>query len=124
MLLDTHTFLWIAAEPQKLSPRARAVCSSDSLILSVASIWEISIKSHTGRIALPSPLKDYLLKQIRFAEITMLPIQFHHAVIAGGLDSPHKDPFDRMLAAQCLEEKLPCVTRDRFFSECGVETIW
>jgi PIN domain nuclease of toxin-antitoxin system len=90
-LLDTHTFLWIAAEPEKLSPRAHTVCSSDSLILSAASIWEISIKSRTGRIALPPP---------------------------------HKDPFDRMLAAQCLEEKLPCVTRDRFFSACGVETIW
>jgi PIN domain nuclease of toxin-antitoxin system len=124
VLLDTHTFLWISAEPVKLSSRARAVCSSESLILSAASIWEISIKNRSGRIALPSPLNDYMLKQIRFAGVTVLPIQFRHAITAGELDSPHKDPFDRMLAAQCLEEHLPCVTKDPFFATCGVETIW
>ena len=53
VLIDTHTFLWIAAEPEKLSHRARVVCSAEALFLSVASVWEISIKSHIGRLTLP-----------------------------------------------------------------------
>ena len=124
VLIDTHTFLWIAAEPEKLSQVARVVCSAETLVLSVASVWEISIKSHIGRLTLPGPPGDYLAKQIRYGGISVLPIQFRHAVAAGELSSAHKDPFDRMLAAQCLNEHLPCVTKDRFFSECGVETIW
>jgi PIN domain nuclease of toxin-antitoxin system len=124
VLIDTHIFLWIATEPEKLSPRAHAACSTETLLLSVASVWEISIKHRIGRLTLPGSPVDYLAKQIRFAGALVLPIQFRHAVLAGGLSTLHKDPFDRMLAAQCLEEHLPFVTKDGFFAECGVETIW
>jgi PIN domain nuclease of toxin-antitoxin system len=82
VLIDTHTFLWIAAEPEKLSDRAREVCSVETLVLSVASVWEISIKSHIGRLKLPGPSGDYLAKQIRYGGISVLPIQFRHAVAA------------------------------------------
>lgn len=65
VLIDTHTFLWIAAEPEKLSDRARVVCAAETLVLSVAIVWEISIKSHIGGLTLPGPPGDYLAKQIR-----------------------------------------------------------
>jgi PIN domain nuclease of toxin-antitoxin system len=61
---------------------------------------------------------------VRFAGATLLSIHFTHAITAGALESPHKDPFDRMPAAQCLEEDLSCVTRDPFFASAGVHTIW
>jgi PIN domain nuclease of toxin-antitoxin system len=124
VLLDTHTFLWMAAEPDKLSPRARDVCARESLTLSVASVWEIGIKCRIGRLALPSSPADYLARQIRIAGVSILSIHYRHALAAAALPMRHKDPFDRMLAAQCLEEGLPCVTRDPAFAEYGVQAIW
>jgi PIN domain nuclease of toxin-antitoxin system len=124
VLLDTHTFLWMAAEPEKLSARAREVCAGESLTLSVASIWEIGIKCQIGRVVLPAAAREYLARQIRVAGISVLPINYRHALAAAALPMRHEDPFDRMLAAQCLEEGLPCVTRDLVFAEYGVEAIW
>lgn len=124
VLIDTHTFLWMATQPEKLSPKAKAACTEGDLYLSVASVWEISIKYRIGRLPLPAPPANYLPQQIDFARASLLPIHFKHAIAAGRIDSPHKDRFDRMLAAQCLEEKLACVSRDPFFRLCGVETIW
>ena len=124
VLIDTHTFLWMAAEPEKLSARAREVCATETLVLSVASVWEIAIKYRTGRLLLPLAPESYIPRQVGFSRATILPIHFAHAVRSGGLDSNRKDPFDRMIASQCLEEGLPCVTRDPFFGTCGVATIW
>jgi PIN domain nuclease of toxin-antitoxin system len=124
VLIDTHTFLWMAAEPEKLSSRAREVCATETLVLSVASVWEISIKYRTGRLPLPLAPESYIPRQVSFLRATILPIHFVHAIRSGRIDSGHKDPFDRMLAAQCFEEGLPCVTRDPFFRTCGVSTIW
>jgi PIN domain nuclease of toxin-antitoxin system len=123
VLLDTHTFLWMAAEPDRLSARARDVCGSENLVLSVASIWEIGIKCQIGRLVLPAAPREYLTRQIRIAGVSILPIQYRHALAAAALPMRHKDPFDRMLVAQCLEEGLPCVTRDPIFAEYGVEVI-
>jgi len=124
VLIDTHIFLWMAAEPEKLSAGARAVCASAELFFSVAGVWEISLKNRIGRLPLPGTAGDYLAKQVRLAGVSIMPIQFRHAITAGALASNHKDPFDRMLAAQCIEEGLACVTKDPFFASCGIETIW
>jgi PIN domain nuclease of toxin-antitoxin system len=124
VLLDTHTFIWMADSPEKLSRRARVVCTEESLVLSVASVWELAIKARLGRLTFSESIENYVLRQTRMGAISILPIRVPHAIRAGGLNSPHKDPFDRMLAAQCMEENLPCVTKDRFFSDCGVEAIW
>ena len=124
VLIDTHTFLWMVAAPEKLSSRANSVCVAEDLVLSVASVWEISIKNHIGRLELPASAGDYISRQVRNGGISILPIHFRHAVAAGELPSAHKDPFDRMIAAQCLDENLPCVTKDSYFAKCGVEAIW
>ena len=113
----------MAAEPENLSSRARAVCETATLVLSVASIWEIAIKWSAGRLPLPKPPHEYVSAQIRQASVTILPIYYRHALASSTLP-PHKNPFDRMLAAQCLEEKLPCVTDDVAIGEYGVEIIW
>jgi PIN domain nuclease of toxin-antitoxin system len=125
VLLDTHTFIWMADSPEKLSRRARVICEEEgSLVLSVASVWELAIKARLGRLTFAESIETWVLRQTPIGGISILPILVPHAIRAGGLESEHKDPFDRMLAAQCLEEHLPCVTKDRFFSQCGVEIIW
>jgi PIN domain nuclease of toxin-antitoxin system len=124
VLLDTHTFIWLADSPEKLSPRARVVCEEGSLLLSVASVWELATKARLGRLTFTESIENYVLRQMRIGGISILPIRVAHAVRAGGLESEHKDPFDRRLAAQCLAESLPCVTKDAFFATCGVEAIW
>ena len=76
----------------------------------------------------PSPAassaREYIARQIKQAGVSMLPIQYRHALTAAGFPMLHKDPFDRMLAAQCLEEGLQCVTRDPAIAAYGVPTIW
>ena len=74
VLIDTHTFLWIAAQPEKLSIRARAVCSAEALVLSIVSVWEIAIENRIGRLPLPGHPADYLTRQVRLAGATILPI--------------------------------------------------
>jgi len=124
VLIDTHTFLWMAAATDKLPPRAREVCETAELVFSVASVWEIGIKWETGRLPLPRSPREYIGRQIKQAGVSMLPIQYRHALTAAGFPMLHKDPFDRMLAAQCLEEGLQCVTRDPAIAAYGVPTIW
>jgi PIN domain nuclease of toxin-antitoxin system len=124
VLVDTHTFLWMAAEPEKLPSEAREVCETADLVLSVASIWEIGIKWEAGRLSLPSNPRDMIATQIRLGGFSVLPIQYRHALAAAALPMLHRDPFDRMLAAQCLEEKLKCVTKDPAIAAYGVEAIW
>jgi PIN domain nuclease of toxin-antitoxin system len=123
-LLDTHVFLWAASDPARLSERARAACESGELLLSVASIWEIMIKVQIGRLELPGTPREFLSRQLRAGQISVLPVHARHAFRAGELPQHHRDPFDRMLAAQSLEEELPLITRDPLFSPYGVGVVW
>jgi PIN domain nuclease of toxin-antitoxin system len=123
-LIDTHIFLWMAAEPEKLAERARNICETGELVFSVASVWEVGIKWESGRLQLPAPPREYMASQIKRGGVSLLPIQYRHALRVASLPMLHKDPFDRMLAAQCLEEGLKCVTRDSAIGAYGVETIW
>ena len=114
----------MAAEPERLSARARQVCTTGDLSLSVASIWEIGIKFHLGRLPLPEVPEKYIARQVRQAGISILPIHYRHALAASALPLTHKDPFDRMLAAQCIAESMACVSKDPMIADFGVEVIW
>lgn len=114
----------MAVAPEKLSLKARAVCESAELILSVASVWEIAIKYEMGKLPLPAPIRQFLDRQIRLANVTLLPIHYRHALRAAGLRGDHKDPFDRMIAAQSLEEEMPCITADPKLENFGTIRIW
>ena len=74
VLIDTHTFLWMAAEPEKLPARAREICETAELVFSVASVWEISIKWEIGRLPLPVPPHDFLTRELKRGGVTTLPI--------------------------------------------------
>ena len=124
-LLDTHTFLWAIADDKRLSRRAQKIFTGpNDLWLSVASVWEILIKVKTGKLPLPQPSGAYLVRKAAENRIEVLPIKLDHILRIESLEEHHRDPFDRVLIAQSIEEKLPLVTSDPHFERYPVELIW
>lgn len=124
-LLDTHAFLWAIAEEAKLSQRAQKIYTGNSrLSLSVASVWEILIKLKAGKLNLPQPCGPYLVRELAKNRIDVLPVRLDHVLRVEGLETHHRDPFDRILIAQSIEEDLPIITADPIFSKYPVEIIW
>lgn len=124
-LLDTHTFLWAISGDERLSRRAAELFAGPSdLWLSVASIWEILIKVRIGKMPLPVPAGPYIVKKLAQNRIETLPVTRDHVLKIETLPMHHGDPFDRMLIAQSIEEKLPLVTADHVFAHYPVELIW
>lgn len=126
LLLDTHALLWWLTDDPSLSPAARrAIGRPGNLVLvSAASAWEIGTKVRLGRLPGAEGLaQDFaaFLSRERFEE---LPISLEHGIRAGLLPGPHKDPFDRMLAAQSEAENLPIVSNDRIFDVYNVRRLW
>lgn len=125
-LLDTHAFIWLITEDPKLSPAA-CDCIFDgrtSLYLSSASVWEIVIKCTIGKLRLPGHPQAFISRQLVTNSIEELPITFKHAFHLQQLPDHHKDPFDRMLVAQAISEKLPIITIDPIIAQYPVKTIW
>lgn len=111
LLLDTHILIWAAAEPDRLRPALRAAIEApeNDVLVSAASVWELSIKQALGRIVFPLAELPDLLERMG---IEALPISVAHAVTAGALPRHHGDPFDRMLVAQAILDDLMLVTED------------
>jgi PIN domain nuclease of toxin-antitoxin system len=124
--LDTHAFLWWITEDRRLSARAREVMAAggNDLLLSAASGWEIAIKASLGRVSLPIPIDRFLSEQLQRNDIGILPIEMSHALRVHALPLLHRDPFDRLLVAQALLEKLRILTSDRQVAQYDVETLW
>jgi PIN domain nuclease of toxin-antitoxin system len=124
-LLDTHTFLWAIAEGGKLSRRAQQIYTGpNDLWLSVASVWEILIKTKAGKLPMPEPVGPYLIKKLAQNQIELLPITLDHVLKIESLPPHHRDPFDRLLIAQAIKEKWPIITADPWFERYPVEVIW
>ncbi len=125
-LLDTAIFLWSLANPDKLNRKAVALLEDmqQSLFLSPASSWEISIKWASGKLKLPEAPSAYVTKRLSWHGIRSLPITHLHALTAGELPRHHSDPFDRMLIAQAQSENLVVLTSDPVFRSYEVETLW
>ena len=120
MLLDTHALLWWLAD-EELAPETRDQIAdpANSVAVSAASVWEISIKRALGKLTVP----DDLPEQIRASDFAPLPIDLNHALAAGQLPKHHDDPFDRMLIAQAQIEQLTIVTRDKRFRDYDVAVV-
>ena len=125
LLLDTHTFLWWNNEPEKLSSHALELCknSDNTLILSVASIWEMQIKNQLGKLRLNKPLAD-IIRQEGENGIEILPVEATHIFALDSLPNHHKDPFDRLLVAQALVEGAVLVSADPLVKQYPVEVEW
>jgi len=125
-LLDTHVLLWWLFDDPKLSDPARDVIRApeNRILVSSASGWEIATKSRLGKLPHAGDITDNLPSLLQKARFTILPITMVHALAAGALPGPHRDPFDRMLIAQGQIEQIPIVTSDRAFKKYPVELIW
>lgn len=125
-LLDTHTFLWWDQKSTTLSAKALALFqdTSTSLLLSVASVWEMQIKLSLGKLTLPAPLMQIINNQITINQIALLPITLSHISGLAGLPMHHRDPFDRMLIAQAITEGIPIISADPAMAEYPVTVIW
>ena len=126
LLLDTHTFIWWDSEPAKLSTKVLALCQDqeNTLILSVASVWQIQIKSQLGKIKLNLPMKELIISQQKINNIVILPIALKHILSLEGLPSHHKDPFDRLLIAQANTENAVLISCDSVFADYPVSLLW
>ena len=124
-LLDTHSLLWWWTDAKRLSASARAAIEAeDRIVVSTASIWEIAIKTASGRLdAIVDFRRHYrpLMKRNGFESLAMTD---DHALMAGFLPGQHRDPFDRMLAAQAVIEDLTVITRDPQLARFGCRTLW
>jgi len=120
-LLDTHTLVWWLANDATLSQTARKIIANpDNLIfISAASVWEIAIKKQIGKLNVP----DNLEAQIEQEDFQAIPINISHAAYIEKLPLHHKDPFDRIIIAQAICEKMKIITRDKKFDVYPVEVI-
>ncbi len=126
VLLDTHAFLWAVDASSHLSKKAIQVFESDQneLFLSAASVWEMAIKVSLGRLELPKTVNNFVAEQLAENRITFVEVGFRPVCQVATLPFHHRDPFDRLLAAQCLVDDYLLLSRDRVFKEYGVKTIW
>jgi PIN domain nuclease of toxin-antitoxin system len=124
VLLDTHTLLWALTDQSRLSERVQRLLPQADTWFSAASVWEILIKAQLGKIALPRPTGPYLISKLQLNGVRILDIKPDHVLRIEFLPDHHRDPFDRMLIAQSLEENLPLVTVDHIFARYPVERIW
>jgi PIN domain nuclease of toxin-antitoxin system len=126
LLLDTHAFLWFIIGSSNLSGKARALIEdpANERLLSVASLWEIAIKTSLGKLILSAPFSDLIPTQLTLSGVELLNIKIDHLSILTTLPFHHRDPFDRLIAAQALVEKIPVVGFDSSFDRYGVTRHW
>jgi len=125
-LLDSHTVIWAQDSPVKLGGAA-AIALQDAesvLLLSVGTIWEIGIKVAIGKLKLSLPYRPWIERAIHDLDLLVLPLSLDHAERQTTLPFHHRDPFDRLLAAQSLVENISLISCDAIFDAYGVARIW
>lgn len=126
LLLDTHVFLWWVDDAPELTGAARRAIGDpgNECFLSLASCWEMAIKSSLGKLRLARPVERFVSEQLAANGFSLLNIELRHAARIEKLPFLHRDPFDRLLIAQAMTEKLTMVTADSVFSEYGIKLLW
>ena len=124
-LLDTHTFLWFVNDNPKLSARLKDLIEDENNVsyLSIASLWEMSIKYNLGKLTLAPDYEEFIEEEVVKSSINLLNIELEHLKINATLPFHHRDPFDRLIIAQSLAEELPIITVDSAFDKYSVTLI-
>lgn len=126
LLIDTHTLIWSMDDPSKLSGSAAIALQdpTNELLLSAATIWEMAIKIGQGKLKLSLPYRMWMEKAIADLELATLPVTVQYAEQQASLPSHHKDPFDRLIIAQAIIERVQVVCDDAAFDAYGITRIW
>jgi PIN domain nuclease of toxin-antitoxin system len=124
VLIDTHVLVWGIQDPAKVSSRVRTLLPVADVWISVASLWEIIAKVQIGKLVLPTPVGDYLAEKLKMNGVSVLALNFDHVRRLEEIPLHHRDPFDRILIAQSMEEKLPLVSADPHFEKYPIQLIW
>ena len=122
-LLDTSTLLWTLAAPDRLSQRARDAVAAGNSVLSVASYWEVVIKTRKGMLPIPDPV-NWWTRAVELLGGQVLPIRASHITALAALPDLHRDPFDRILIAQAVAEGWPLITSDQNIGAYPVRVVW
>ncbi len=125
-LLDAHSLIWAVDDPSKLGAAAVTALQdpANELAISAATVWELSIKSGLTKLTLSLPFRRWMDKAMADLGLTVLHITLDHAECQAGLPWHHRDPFDRLLAAQAIVERIPLVSADAIFDQYGVRRVW
>jgi PIN domain nuclease of toxin-antitoxin system len=126
ILFDSHALVWFLAGDARFSRRARAEAEADDAIICISAVtaWEVTNKVRIGKWPEAAVLAESFLETVARHGFEPLPITLEHARLAGLLPGPHRDPFDRMLAAQAQVEGIALVTADPVFLALGVRVLW
>lgn len=126
LLLDTHAVIWAVEQPAQLSPNARSALedTSNQIVISAATVWEIAIKVGLGRLSLSMPYREWMNRALADLGATLLPITVEYAAAQATLPNHHGDPFDRMLIAQARVDNLPLVSSDNALDQYGISRVW
>lgn len=123
VLTDTHTLVWSLVSPDLLTPVARAVLAEADVLASAANLWELCLKANKKNALLSNPV-PWWNKYVVRTGIPTLSIRPADIIALADLPGIHKDPFDRILVAQSITEKIPLVTKDSRLSQYGITAIW
>ena len=126
LLLDTHTLIWAVDEPRKLSSIVVQALEdrSNELLVSVGTVWEVSIKVGLGKLQLSLPYREWVTRAIAELGASVLALSIDHADRYATLPFYHRDPFDRLLIAQSLCEDIALVSRDTAFDQFSLTRLW
>lgn len=126
ILVDTQCWLWMHTEPERLGEPVLAVIQDpgNEHFLSAASAWEIAIKYALGKLPLPVSPVEYVPSRMQLSDTRSLAVTHDHALRVAALQPHHRDPFDRLLVAQCQVERLRLVTADSQFEPYDIEIVW
>jgi PIN domain nuclease of toxin-antitoxin system len=126
LILDTHSFIWFVEDNPSLSLPTRTLieAATNTVFLSIASIWEMAIKVSLGKLILHQPFDLFIPHQLLLNDITLLDITISHTLRVATLPFHHRDPFDRLLIAQSLVEDMPIISVDSVFDAYGTNRLW
>lgn len=125
LLLDTHALIWFLNGDEKLSGKGKIAIEdiNNTKFVSLASIWEIAIKISLDKFRFTKGFK-FFLDMVKRNGFEILPITFEHAMVLSTLEFIHRDPFDRLIIAQCKSDKLVLLTKDDAIRKYSIQTIW
>lgn len=126
VLIDTHVFIWWTSDVKKLSSRVHDLLldPSTEAVLSMVSIWEMQIKSSLGKLQFRTALSELVDDEINRNRIELLPLSLSHIYALSNFPNHHRDPFDRILIAQSMDENLQILSIDEKFDAYGVKRLW